>query len=242
VAGGADYISADITPVGNGWYRCSVLNSSSNVAYSIAAYPDSYNPGSQPPKFVGDGTSGMYFWGAQVEVGSFPTSYIPTTTTALTRSADVAEITGSNFSSWYNQSEGSFYYEGAARNNPLNGLRFVSGTHPRSFLNSGSAGNNNVGSYDGTYSVGLGEVDPGVGGIDWQDGAKAAVSWSSDTRTITKDGQVPYTAISNQHNIAETQVYLNRSSNGTSILSGTIARLTYFPDRLEDSVLQAITQ
>jgi hypothetical protein len=236
VGGGADYISADITPVGNGWYRCSVINSTSAVAYSIAGYPDGYDPGAAPPKFVGDGTSGIYIWGAQVEVGSFPTSYIPTTGTALTRSADVASITGTNFSSWYNQSEGSFYYEGAARNNPLNGLRFVSGTHPRSFLNSGSAGNNNVGSYDGTYSVGL------VGGIDWQDGAKAAVSWSSATRTITKDGQVPYTAISNQHNIAETQVYLNRSSNGTSILSGTIARLTYFPERLPDSTLQAITQ
>ena len=219
-----------IQNVGNGWYRISRYTTSTGPV-TIQFFPtvdtNSY-----------DRTSGnsLYAWGAQLEAGSFPTSYIPTTGTALTRSADVASITGSNFSSWYNQSEGSFYYEGAARNNPLNGLRFVSGTHPRSFLNSGSAGNNNVGSYDGTYSVGL------AGGIDWQDGAKAAVSWSSDTRTITKDGQVPYTAISNQHNIAETQVYLNRSSNGTSILSGTIARLTYFPDRLEDSVLQAITQ
>jgi len=177
-----------------------------------------------------------YIAAPQIEAGSFPTSYIPTTGTALTRSADVASITGTNFSSWYNQSEGSFYYEGAAHNNSLNGVRFVSGTHPRSFLNSGSAGNNNVGSYDGTNSVGLN------GGINWQDGTKAAVSWSSATRTITKDGQVPYTAVSNQHNIAETQVYLNRSSNGTSILSGTISRLTYFPERLPDSSLQTMTQ
>jgi hypothetical protein len=237
-----NYTSAYPTTVvnaGNGWWRVAFTFTGNGSPITLDHNPF---PTTSVTTYAGDGTSGVLLWGAQLEEGSFPTSYIPTTGTALTRNADLASITGSNFSSWYNQSEGSFYYEGAARNNPLNGLRFVSGTHPRSFLNSGSAGNNNVGSYDGTYSVGLGEVDPGVGGIDWQDGAKAAVSWSSDTRTITKDGQVPYTAISNQHNIAETQVYLNRSSNGTSILSGTIARLTYFPDRLEDSVLQAITQ
>ncbi len=44
---------------------------------------------------------------AQLEAGAFATSYIPTTTTALTRNADVATMTGTNFSSWFNASEGS---------------------------------------------------------------------------------------------------------------------------------------
>jgi hypothetical protein len=46
-------------------------------------------------------------WGAQVEAGSFPTSYIPTTTGTLARSADVCSITGSDFDGLYNQSEGT---------------------------------------------------------------------------------------------------------------------------------------
>lgn len=44
----------------------------------------------------------------QLELGAFATSVIPTTTTALTRNADVATMTGTNFSSWYNASEGTF--------------------------------------------------------------------------------------------------------------------------------------
>lgn len=45
---------------------------------------------------------------AQLEAGAFATSYIPTTITALTRNADVATMTGTNFSDWYNASEGTF--------------------------------------------------------------------------------------------------------------------------------------
>jgi hypothetical protein len=49
----------------------------------------------------------VLLWGAQLEVGSFPTSYIPTTTGTLARSADVCNITGGDFTSFYNQSEGT---------------------------------------------------------------------------------------------------------------------------------------
>jgi len=46
---------------------------------------------------------------AQLETGSFPTSYIPTTTSSVIRSADVCSITGSDFSGFYNQSEGTLF-------------------------------------------------------------------------------------------------------------------------------------
>ena len=50
---------------------------------------------------------------AQLEAGAFATSYIPTTSAALTRNADVATMTGTNFSNWYNQSEGAFVLQAA---------------------------------------------------------------------------------------------------------------------------------
>lgn len=49
----------------------------------------------------------------QLEQGAFATSVIPTTTAAATRAADVATVTGANFSDWYNQTEGTFYFEGS---------------------------------------------------------------------------------------------------------------------------------
>jgi hypothetical protein len=59
-------------------------------------------------------TTSYFLWGAQVEVGSFATSIIPTTSSKLTRNADELRITGADFTSWYNASEGTLVAEGTA--------------------------------------------------------------------------------------------------------------------------------
>ena len=61
--------------------------------------------------FIGDGFKGVFVWGREVEVGAFPTSYIKTTASQVTRSADSASMTGTNFSDQYRQDEGSIYAE-----------------------------------------------------------------------------------------------------------------------------------
>ena len=59
------------------------------------------------------GTSGtIYAWGAQLEAGAFPTSYIPTTSGTAARSADVCSITGADFSSLWSTTGGTFVFEG----------------------------------------------------------------------------------------------------------------------------------
>jgi len=90
----------------NGWYRCAITGRPSggtgttlNVANFIVV--------SGNVNYTGDGTSGIFIWGAQLEEGSFPTSYIPTTTSALARSADVCSITGANFANMWSASEGT---------------------------------------------------------------------------------------------------------------------------------------
>ena len=64
-------------------------------------------------------------WGAQLEAGAFATSYIPTTTTSLTRNADAVSMTGTNFSSWYNQPGGAFAVKFTPNLTVYNGMRLL---------------------------------------------------------------------------------------------------------------------
>jgi hypothetical protein len=90
----------------NGWYRVSITFTT--AVTPIVVYAGVYIAASNGALPV-TSTAGLnaYIWGIQVELGSFPTSYIPTTTASVVRSADVCSITGSNFSGFYNQSEGT---------------------------------------------------------------------------------------------------------------------------------------
>ena len=89
----------------NGWYRCTATATTVASPGTVILRVSSSLNGSAST-YAGDGDEAIYLWGAQLEVGSFPTSYIPTTTAAVTRSADLASITGSAFSGWYRQDEG----------------------------------------------------------------------------------------------------------------------------------------
>ena len=98
--------TASTVNMGNGWWRCIITGTIAVTSdRAMAVYTAT---GNGTFSYAGDGTSGIYVWGAQLEAGAFATSYIPTTSAALTRNADVATMTGTNFSDWFNASEGSF--------------------------------------------------------------------------------------------------------------------------------------
>jgi hypothetical protein len=115
---GLSISSFNAEDVGNGVYRCFITgtigtNTDLSVNIGMTASATNITPetrGSQ--NYTGDGYSGIYIWGAQLEAGAFPTSYIKTVASQVTRSADAASMTGANFSSWYRQDEGTLYAEG----------------------------------------------------------------------------------------------------------------------------------
>jgi hypothetical protein len=86
-------VSASTVPYANGWYR--VIATATATATATGAV--NIRPGNGALSYIGTGTGTILVWGAQLEAGAFPTSYIPTTTATVTRSADVASITGANF-------------------------------------------------------------------------------------------------------------------------------------------------
>ncbi len=109
IEGGA---TASIEKMGNDWYRCSVtalsaVNTSSFV--SVVAYPSGYLSRNQ--EFNTDGVSGLLVWGAQLEKGTHSTSFIETTSAQVTRASDEVSLVNSNFSSWFNQTEGCLVVE-----------------------------------------------------------------------------------------------------------------------------------
>ena len=98
---------------GNGWYRLTL--SSSYASWSGSVIPRFYIENtatpSQPPanNYVGDGTSGIYIYGVQLEAGIYPTSYIPTYGTAASRAGDVCSKL--SVSDLIGQTEGTIYAE-----------------------------------------------------------------------------------------------------------------------------------
>lgn len=96
-----------LTNVGNGWFRYVRTYSSSTTISSFIALYLRNNAGSS--NYTGDGTSGMYLWGAQWEAGAFVTSYIPTTTASVTRNVD--SITRTASSAVIGQTEGVVFFD-----------------------------------------------------------------------------------------------------------------------------------
>jgi hypothetical protein len=111
--GGCTASNGVIQDVGDGWYRISgVFSFASATNQSLALYIVSSSWTSGDPTSVawsGNGTSGIYIYGAQVEASSYPTSYIPTTSASATRVADACFKTG--ISSLIGQSEGVLFVD-----------------------------------------------------------------------------------------------------------------------------------
>ena len=108
IVGTLSGMSATSTSVGNGWYRLNFTFTTQASSSYIGVYPSISDSQNSRTTTVST-TNGVYMWGAQLEATAFPTSYIPTVASQVTRAADAARITGTNFSSWFNSQQGTAY-------------------------------------------------------------------------------------------------------------------------------------
>ena len=195
----------------------------------------------------------MYLWGMTVETSgstlsvSFPTSYIYGS--SVTRTADSASITGTNFSSWYNQSQGTAYVDiisrGISNSLPYQtyfsfnssagdrwGIAHQNGT-------SGAYPSNSVIPYVGTggaFSNTLNET--------FSAGQKISIGMHQPNGTniqSSRDGGSIQT-VSTSRNPLITNLLLGGQISDNSGLMGTLKRFTYYPTRLTNAQLQNLTR
>jgi hypothetical protein len=225
--------SSSITPAGNGWYRCSITitivvgtalrigTCSSNGTFS----------------YLGNGTSGLFIYGAQVEAGAYATTYIPTTTAAVTRLADACSVTG--VADLIGQTEGTLFAEFAV---PLNE------SITRSLVLSSSTVANRAAISTFAGSV-FARVD--VGGVNQVN--------SNATMTVTNMNKVAFRYKENDFAVYVNGVKVITDTSGitfpagtldrfafiqpdsTSAFNGTVSKIAFYNTGLIDSQLQSLT-
>ena len=226
--------------IGNGWFRLTLVAlTASTVRYftfgfASAATGNSFDANGNVT-FTATGTETFYAWGAQYELGSFATSYIPTAASSVARSADTASMTGTNFSSWYNATAGavvvSWAYGMATASIPTYTSAF-------SMTTSGSArqlmqdlGDNTW--YDGTTYINTGAH---IGLIP----NKTAFAYSNGNNAACLNGGTVVTS-SSPLPVTPNEATIGNQTGTSRYVNGWIASIVYYPRRLPDATLQSLT-
>ena len=227
-------VSAAITAVGNGWYRVSISGTTTGTA-GVGAIRIHAASGTSN-NYAGDTSKGIFVWGAQLEAGSFATSYIPTVASQVTRAADAASMTGTNFSSWYNAAEGTLFSSGLATasvSQRFAGINDNSDNNAiRVFYRAANSGGFTV-NVSGTAQA---DLSPGgsLSGVNvYLAGAYKVNDFACSVNGLTAvtdtSGTVPVV----------TQFQIGTAAGVQ--LNGTIKKLAYYPLRVTNAQLQALT-
>lgn len=237
VAGGTS-----ILPAGNGWYRCSITYNTGVGGGAGIVFLITHN--GTTGNYTGDGVSGLYVWGAQLEISAPATSYIPTTTAAATRAADLLSVP---VGAWYNASAGTLVADYTLPRLGTSGYPGVAMVGDGSY-------NNGITLYIADVSDdskrgqiksgGTASFDQTVGSvITVNSQARAALAYATNNANIANNGSVATTDSSVTIPSGLTSLYLGGSDNIiTSRLNGYIKSFSYYPARVSNSQLGLLSQ
>ena len=230
--------SKTITPVGNGWYRCSITVTATAAPNTFSLYLNNINSASS--SYLGNGFNGIYIWGAQLEAGAFATSYIPTVASTVTRAADAASITGTNFSNWYNASEGTMYADvvpNASLSNRIS-LDFNAGGGSSNYIALFAQRSSSLGILAFVHANATSQVD-----ISTQTNAdgKTVFAYKTNDFAMTRNGAAAFADTSGLVPQGIDRVFIGDDYNAGNAINGTIKKIQYFPRRLPNAELVEMT-
>jgi hypothetical protein len=242
-----DVTSYSIKDVGNGWYRC------------VATYPNITNTDScQIHVMDQDMTDaawqseasqygfGILIWGTQVEAGSFPTSYIPTSGSTVTRAADYAAMSSSEIG-YYGGDFTVYSASTVARDNTVGGptpvligSRLASSTTPQGgnyhyqyYRANGASGSTIY--LDNTIYA---DTNP-TGTITANQELRIATAYSKDDFATSGNGGTVLTDASVPDLYGINSIHFG---NGAQLLNGHLSKVAFWNERLTNATLQAMTE
>jgi hypothetical protein len=177
-------------------------------------------------------TTDISMWGVQLEAGNGASSYIPTGASTGSRAADSCVMTGSNFSSWFNESEGTFIaqFQTQHQGNTSSAAYLLaldsSASKRLIYLNTTL---DTASTFDGTLVISaVGDVTGVL--------AKVASAYNSSERAIVANGGAVATG-------SVAVGYSSATSLGIGLLASnsTFKQIKFFPTRLSNSQLQVLT-
>jgi hypothetical protein len=223
--------------IGNGWYRCSITVTATAASNNFRIYICS---DATTFTYTGDGTSGILIWGAQLEAGSYATSYIPTAGSQVTRTADVASIVAPNFAPWYNQSEGTFVVEvDTAKPTTVDATVLAVDASDGDISNRHYLG----------FSTGLAEGRTAIGGVIQVSLTQAyaanateklAYAYKANDFALARNGSLAGTDASGSLPTID-RMFIGNAAGSAAFLDGHIRSIRYYPTRLSNAQLQALT-
>jgi hypothetical protein len=239
--GAATSSLATITPFLNGWYRVSLTATLSAAATTGAIHRVFLSNAMGGSVYTGDGVSGLYMWGAQVEAGAFPTSYIPTTAGAVTRAADVVTMPTA---AWFNAALGSASVDFVVPQSP-NPSASVRGAV---CISDGTANNRIVLGMSASANTGrsVATINPAtvpltIGTIIANTVTKSAASWDGTTFSASLGGSAIVSGAIATPPGMNVFTLGNLSGATPNYLNGSVSRIRYWPRALSNSELQAAT-
>ena len=230
IASGTGYT---VTPMQNGWYRIVSTGTvnSTTTARMFLRITDA--AGAEITS-----TNALLWWGAQAEAGSGASSLIPTGASTVQRLADECGMTGTNFSSWFNATEGTFLAH--ARRIRTTDLGRIASANDNTTTESIDLGADTTGEFivtDGGSA--LATISPGT--VTANTAFKIAGAYKLNDVQAALGGTLG-TADTSVTLPTVDRLMVGRQAGGSPVyLNGTVAVLKYWPTRLTNAQLQSFT-